>query len=1382
MILNSTKDTESSVHCTLTLSQTQTHACKCNTSHGMAIRLIILRGDTSSHKYNINHLASPVLSATCDSYHDVNKVYDYDFRGTDRNNNNYEASHADNKGVGNNPKNNNNSNLGFNNNCSYGVSNNIMADATKLWVAKQFVLPDLSSDTSATKLDLGPESYTASTSNNNYNNNNNFMHNLGHTTTKDLIRFCITRSFLNNHCYTYCISGYSNLLHMSPATSCRQHYPSLYSVTLYCDLVLGGFCSKYVKLSLANHGNFQLQLSRIFFNNHCNHYNNLTYNHINCNCYTRYITLFNYFFYKTTATTCRWHYFSNYSVTLYCDIVLGGFCSMNVKTSLANHGSFQFAEKMMLIHCQQILSPQLCSPLRLRILFNNFLHYATYHTCNYNNNNIGWRNVSNKEMHATNGNIPRRQLPKRRSLAFGWWNCQKGFINQGKKLELESFLIENNVDVFGVQEVEIYKTTYFYSDLYRIRGYKHIFPSSLEKQGRGRCVVYFKEGLQELITERLDLMSPTQPIIWLQLGPRKGPLLAFYYREWTGLDGVNTLEAQKTRLQEVLDKVSKAMEGNNELYLMGDLNVDSKAVNDLSSADPLAKMINDTMIEEGLDQLITKTTRSQLVNNVCRESSIDHLYTNVPENTMGIKIHHTASSDHAMITFKRRRKVVIPRRRITIRSFKNFKEADFLKELGGIDWKSMPDNNVDEATEFLTSSILNVLDEHAPVITFTPSSNYNPVISEFTKGMMKKRDLAQEKAKQTGNAEHVKEYKQLRNQVVGLIDLDKKAAVESEMEKGSSAWKALNIMRSKSKSAHGPPTKLILNGKVVNDTTHMATSMNEFFTEKIKKLQEEIGKNDPAYDPVDHLKANLPDNIETLDWSLTSPLEVKETIEHLQNSSSAGPDGISNWILKKAKEVLASPLSRLFNMSLSLATYPTSWKQATVLPLWKKKSKLDPASYRPISLTCKCSILFEKLMQKRLTTHLKAQNLFAPEQDGYQDGKSTITLTTRAYDKWCRAASKSRYSGILCIDLSSAFDMVPGTILVDKARALGASEQAARWLSSYLSGRTQTVKIGSSVSSVIPIPSSICQGTAFGPLLFLLSVLDLPRCVYNGSVDMFCDDITDTVEGDNPFLVARQLEEDAENITRWLISNRLCIAKDKTNFMLATNREKPRTQDIENITIKVAGQTVEQCQHFKLLGITFQRDLTFSLHLHGTQGENPEKGLIRSLSQIIGIIRSIKHCPKKAKKMFLASLFNGKLSYGIEVYGALTEGQLHQLQLVQNRAAKLVMPGNKLKTADKLKELGWLNVKETREKMDLLTLLKIRLHRSSPYFDKWFRSSRIPPHATLPTYEDNHGKLLQRSWLVRAKASWNQLPLEVRKSTLPSFKKNLKRHLLARQR
>ena len=114
----------------------------------------------------------------------------------------------------------------------------------------------------------------------------------------------------------------------------------------------------------------------------------------------------------------------------------------------------------------------------------NMIVYSSFHFNEVNDINSSQGNLGNKAMHILNGNIHRSQkLPRRRGLRFGWWNCGNGFLTQGKKEELELFLEINKIDIFGVQEIEIHKTAFFYDKLYAIRGYKHIFPLSLEKHG-----------------------------------------------------------------------------------------------------------------------------------------------------------------------------------------------------------------------------------------------------------------------------------------------------------------------------------------------------------------------------------------------------------------------------------------------------------------------------------------------------------------------------------------------------------------------------------------------------------------------------------------------------------------------------------------------------------------------------------------------------------------------------------------------------------------------------------------------------------------------------------------------------------------------------------
>ena len=181
------------------------------------------------------------------------------------------------------------------------------------------------------------------------------------------------------------------------------------------------------------------------------------------------------------------------------------------------------------------------------------------------------------------------------------------------------------------------------------------------------------------------------------------------------------------------------------------------------------------------------------------------------------------------------------------------------------------------------------------------------------------------------------------------------------MEKGSSAWKALNVLRSKAKDLNGPPVKLLLNGKPETNPLKLASAMNQYFINKINKLKEEMKTACATEDPVDFMTKHLPDNIKKLDLELVSRKEVVTAISNLKNSHSVGPDGISNWLMKSASEALAAPLESLFNLSISSAVYPSAWKKAEVIPLWKKKSQLDPSSYRPVSLTSKPSLLFEKI-------------------------------------------------------------------------------------------------------------------------------------------------------------------------------------------------------------------------------------------------------------------------------------------------------------------------------------------------------------------------------------------------------------------------------------
>ena len=55
-------------------------------------------------------------------------------------------------------------------------------------------------------------------------------------------------------------------------------------------------------------------------------------------------------------------------------------------------------------------------------------------------------------------------------------------------------------------------------------------------------------------------------------------------------------------------------------------------------------------------------------------------------------------------------------------------------------------------------------------------------------------------------------------------------------------------------------------------------------------------------------------------------------------------------------------------------------------------------------------------------------------------------------------------------------------------------------------GRKQFVHIDSQSSEELAVTSGVPQGSILGPLLFIIYINDLPRCVKHCSVNMYADD------------------------------------------------------------------------------------------------------------------------------------------------------------------------------------------------------------------------------------------------------------------------------------
>ena len=219
----------------------------------------------------------------------------------------------------------------------------------------------------------------------------------------------------------------------------------------------------------------------------------------------------------------------------------------------------------------------------------------------------------------------------------------------------------------------------------------------------------------------------------------------------------------------------------------------------------------------------------------------------------------------------------------------------------------------------------------------------------------------------------------------------------------------------------------------------------------------------------------------------------------MPSNKSSGPDKVNMRVIKDVLPVILVPLTDVINTSLTTSTFPDYWEEAEVIPLLKEGDHEQASNNRPLSLLKVVSKICEKVAFNQFSLYLSQNNHLSPHH-------STETLYILMCDSLLDAMDNKKLSALILLDLSKAFDSINHAILLRKLRCVGASDKTVKWFQSYLSGRTQRVRIGSSVSKALPITHGIPQGAILSPLLFSLYTNDLPSMVQVSKLDSFVDD------------------------------------------------------------------------------------------------------------------------------------------------------------------------------------------------------------------------------------------------------------------------------------
>ena len=197
---------------------------------------------------------------------------------------------------------------------------------------------------------------------------------------------------------------------------------------------------------------------------------------------------------------------------------------------------------------------------------------------------------------------------------------------------------------------------------------------------------------------------------------------------------------------------------------------------------------------------------------------------------------------------------------------------------------------------------------------------------------------------------------------------------------------------------------------------------------------------------------------------------------------------------------------KIWRRCLDAGKMPQGPIRAIVTPIFKSDDKSEPANYRPVSLTNHITKIFERVLRKHLVQHLESQDLMNKSQHGFRDGLSTVTELLSYYDSILSMMEEGHAVHAIYLDFAKAFDKVDHQILLTKAKAYGIQGKIHDWISTFLTTRTQQVKIGEYLSDEVRVLSGVPQGSVLGPVLFIMYMIDITDELEGMEVGSFADD------------------------------------------------------------------------------------------------------------------------------------------------------------------------------------------------------------------------------------------------------------------------------------
>ena len=298
-----------------------------------------------------------------------------------------------------------------------------------------------------------------------------------------------------------------------------------------------------------------------------------------------------------------------------------------------------------------------------------------------------------------------------------------------------------------------------------------------------------------------------------------------------------------------------------------------------------------------------------------------------------------------------------------------------------------------------------------------------------------------------------------------------------------------------------------------------------------------------------------------------SRCEVLNALNHLK-SKSIDADGISKMHLTPQCAELVSHLALLFQMCLASSVVPESFLCGSVTSILKRgKPPTDCSSYRPVSVSCNISKVFEYILLPNLTRNI---SFFGENQLGFRPGVGCQHAHRVLSSILLSNSSKGKGVYLCTLDLSKAFDSVVHNQLFFSLAFSGVNFSVIYLLRFWYSN--SYLRLKSSPETTIKVLRGVRQGGVLSPTLFKICISTVLEKI-SGTYFSGSTDISYIAYADDILLISR-----TKSALSAMVS---LVSQSFLNIGLSLNLDK-----CEFLSYNLSSSTPLVCNEFSVLSVS----------------------------------------------------------------------------------------------------------------------------------------------------------------------------------------------------